>query len=145
MIISNRVNRIERAVDARLRALVTPDDKLESDYDFMQRVSEYVGGFPMLHKDKQMAIWRQSDARRARIMLATGCTEGEAALSLFIDDTSYCLNEAEARQWLTEFNQLRRATVRDMQAGLPGEQSEAGKQMVAMLMEAKQVGGEVGA
>lgn len=141
MIISNRVSKIEQTVDARMQALMTPVDQLERNYDCLCRVAEYVGGFPLLPKDKTIASWRQSDARLARLMLASGCTASDAALSQFVEDTSYCLNEVEARQWLTEFGELRRAVVRDMQAGLPGEQSEAGKRLVAMLLKAEQIGG----
>jgi hypothetical protein len=137
MIISNRVSKIEQTVDARMQALMTPVDQLERNYDCLCCVSEYVGGFPLLPKDKTIASWRQDDARRARLMLASGCTASEAALSQYVED--YCLNEVEARELLTEIGELRHAVVRDMQAGLPGEQSEAGKRLVALLLKAEQI------
>jgi hypothetical protein len=54
MNITNRLSRIEQAVDARLSQLMRPDDQLERDYDLLRRVADYAS-FPVPSKDEMVS------------------------------------------------------------------------------------------
>jgi hypothetical protein len=132
--IAGRLDRFEQTLDMRLRALMRSDEQLERDYEGMRRVLEYIG-LPVLPKNVQVRQWQDSEKRRAEIMLATGCTKEASAVKQLVETFArYEETEESARAYLLEINEVHPAVERDLRAGVPGEQSEAGKRLAALLL-----------
>ena len=132
--ISNRIGRIERLADERLRPLLRTDEELEHHYDQMQRMADYVG-FPVPTKAAMVEQWRGHDAQTARLMITEGHSVESAAVAVFCEATRYAETVEGATAWLERLNELRRAVLVDMELGIPGSESEAGRQLAAHLMQ----------
>jgi hypothetical protein len=68
-------------------------------------------------------------------MLGTGCTVTEAAIAHYLEAANHTTTEEQARAALDELSELRAAVALDMESGKPGDQSEAGKRLRALLMQ----------
>jgi hypothetical protein len=130
MIISNRVSKIEQTVDARLRAFMEDDGALTRRCHRVRRILDYVG-LPSDEWATGMARRRQTETRIAQIRLTTGCDRRAAIVRQYAE--SHNLTEDAALEWLRRLGEVSNATERDMEAGTPFSDSEAGARLRRML------------
>lgn len=129
MAISNRLHRIEQAVDTRLRALMQPDNVLIERRVIVRRILDYLG-LPN-DGDNRLDGYRQTETRYAQIMLSTGCARHIAIVKAWAESCK--VTESAAEGWLRRLSEARKAVDADIDSGKPFGESEAGARLRVML------------
>jgi hypothetical protein len=130
MKLSNRLDRIERDVAAKVRALMPDDEALTQRGLRVRRMLDYVG-LPASEWDTGMAARRRTENHIAQIRLSTGCDRRTAIVRQSAE--SHELTEAAADEWLRRLVEVGKATEHDMEAGTLFRDSEAGARLRRML------------
>jgi hypothetical protein len=123
MRISDRLNRAEQAAHAKLQGLLTPKAVLDERSKRVNRMLEYIG-LPYEDDDKARAFRYDVDEQLARISLASGVDRKTAHARWYAQREG--LTEDEARAWLVLTQTRWGEAERDIRAGIPFEQSQAG-------------------